>query len=88
MTKPFASCTLPDLVYEMFLDARAAATPLLPRLADAQATEAALQRHPLVRGASGLVCIDTAESRQAWCSICVLYAARLARRVRRGRERR
>jgi hypothetical protein len=39
----------------MFLGACAAAAPLLPRLADAEATEAAPQRHPLVRGASGLV---------------------------------
>jgi hypothetical protein len=74
MTKPFAFCDLPDLVYEIFLDrqqrrARAAAAPLLPLLADAEATEAALQRHPLVRGASGLECTGTAESRQAWCSM-------------------
>jgi TPR repeat protein len=69
MTKPFASCDLPDLVYEIFLDARAAAAQLLPRLADAEATEAALQRHPLVRGASGLECTGTAESEQAWCSM-------------------
>jgi hypothetical protein len=69
MTKSFATCSLPDLVYEMFLDARAAAAPLLPRLADAKATEAALQRHPLVQGASGLVCTDNAESERAWCSM-------------------
>jgi TPR repeat protein len=69
MTKPFATCALPDLVYEMFLDARAAAAPLLPRLADAEATEAALQRHPLVRGASGLECTGTAENQRAWCSM-------------------
>jgi TPR repeat protein len=78
MTKPFAQCSLPDFSLEIFsaacaaagsaLDA-AAAAQLLPRLADAEATEAALQRHPLVRGASGLVCTDTAESRQAWCSM-------------------
>ena len=68
MTIPFASCALSDLLYEMFLDA-AAAAPLLLRLADAEATEAALQRHPLVRGASGLVCTGAAESRQAWCSM-------------------
>jgi hypothetical protein len=54
------------LVYEIFLAERTAA-PLLPRLADAEATEAALQRHPLVRGASGLECTGTAESEQAWC---------------------
>jgi hypothetical protein len=50
------------------LDA-AAAAQLLPHLADAEATEAALQRHPLVRGASGLVCTDSAESERAWCSM-------------------
>ena len=83
MTKPFATCSLQDLVYEMFLDARAAAAPLLLRLADAEATEAALQRHPLVRGACGLVCTGTAESEQAWCSMPCLV-----QRVRRGRERR
>ncbi len=69
MTKPFASCALPDLVYEMLHDARAAAAQLLPRLADAEATEAALQRHPLVRGASGLECTGTAENERAWCSM-------------------
>ena len=69
MTKPFATCSLPDLVSEMFLDARAAAAPLLPRLADAEATDAVLQRHPLVRGAGGLVCTDSAESERAWCSM-------------------
>ena len=69
MTKPFAACSLQDLVYEMFLDACAATVPLLPRLADAEATEAVLRRHPLVRGASGLVCTDTAESERAWCSL-------------------
>jgi hypothetical protein len=53
----------------MFLNARAAAAQLLPRLADAEATEAVLQRHPLVRDAIGLVCTGSAESRQAWCSM-------------------
>jgi TPR repeat protein len=67
MTKPFASCALPDLVFEMFLDARA--VQLLPCLADAKATEAALRRHPLVRSASGLECTGTAESELAWCSM-------------------
>jgi TPR repeat protein len=66
MTIPFATCALPDLVYEIFLDA-AAAAPLLPHLADAEATEAALRRHPLVRGASGLECTGSAESERAWC---------------------
>ena len=78
MTKPFAQCSLPDFALEISLAAcaaagsaldAAAAAQLLPRLADAEATEAALQRHPLVRGASGLVCTGTAESRQAWCSM-------------------
>ena len=78
MTKPFAQCSLPDFALEISLAARAAAgsaldaaaaAQLLPRLADAEATEAALQRHPLVRGAGGLVCIGAAESRQAWCSM-------------------
>jgi TPR repeat protein len=78
MTKPFAHCSLPDLALEIFFAERAAAcsaldaaaaAQLLPRLADAEATEAALQRHPLVRGASGLVCTGTAESERAWCSM-------------------
>ena len=78
MTKPFAQCSLPDLALEISLAAcaaagsaldAAAAAQLLPRLADAEATEAALQRHPLVRGASGLECTGTAESEQAWCSM-------------------
>jgi TPR repeat protein len=72
MTKPFAHCSLPDFALEISLAAcsaldAAAAAQLLPRLADAEATEAVLQRHPLVRGASGLVCTGTAESEQAWC---------------------
>jgi TPR repeat protein len=78
MTKPFAQCSLPDLALEISLAAcavagsaldAAAAAQLLPRLIDAEATEAALQRHPLVRGASGLECTGAAESRQAWCSM-------------------
>jgi TPR repeat protein len=78
MTKPFAQCSLPDFALEISLAAcavagsaldAAAAAQLLPRLADAEATEAALQRHPLVRGASGLVCTGAAESRYAWCSM-------------------
>ena len=78
MTKPFAHCSLPDFALEIFFAARAAAgsaldaaaaAQLLPRLTDAEATEAVLQRHPLVRGASGLVCTGTAENRQAWCSM-------------------
>jgi TPR repeat protein len=78
MTKPFPHCSLPDFALEISLAAcaaagsaldAAAAAQLLPRLADAEATEAALRRHPLVRGASGLVCTGAAESRQAWCSM-------------------
>ena len=69
MTKPFSQCSLPDLAYEISLSARAAASLLLPRLADKKQVTAVLQRHPRVRGASGLVCNGTAESRQAWCSM-------------------
>ena len=56
-TKSFAQCPLPDLALEISLAARAAtcsaldasaAAQLLPRLADVEATEAVLQRHPLV----------------------------------------
>ena len=77
-TKPFALCSLHDFTHEISLAAcaaagsaldAAAAAQLLPRLADAEATEAALQRHPLVRGASGLECTGTAESERAWCSM-------------------
>ena len=55
MTKPFAHCSLPDFALEISLAARAAAgsaldaaaaAQLLPRLADAEATEAVLQRPP------------------------------------------
>jgi TPR repeat protein len=78
MTKPFAQCLLLDLILEIYLSSAAraevavdaaAAAQLLPRLADGEATEAALQRHPLVRGANGLVCTGTAESERAWCSM-------------------
>ena len=69
MTKPFDRCSLPDLAFEIFLDARAAAAQLLPLLANADVTEAALKRHPLVRDASGLVCSGAAESKRAWCSM-------------------
>ncbi len=74
------SGTLPDFALEISLAAcaaagsaldAAAAAQLLPRLTDAEATEAVLQRHPLVRGASGLVslCTGTAENKRAWCSM-------------------
>jgi hypothetical protein len=78
MTKPFAHCSLPDFALEISLAAcaaagsaldAAAAAQLLPRLTDAKATEAVLQRHSLFRWASGLVCTGTAENRQAWCSM-------------------
>jgi hypothetical protein len=85
MTKPFALCSLPDFALEICLAARAAecsaldaaaAALLLPRLTNAEATEAVLQRHPLVRGASGLVCTGTAENKRAWCSmLCDLFSA-------------
>ena len=54
------------MAYEISLSARAAASLLLPRLADKKQVTAVLQRHPRVRGASGLVCTGTAENRQAW----------------------
>jgi hypothetical protein len=78
MSKPFVQCSLSDLALEISLAACAAAcsalnaasaAQLLPRLADAEATESVLQRHPLVRRASGLVCTGTAENRQAWRSM-------------------
>ena len=69
MTKPFDQCSLPDLAFEIFLDARAAAAQLLPLLANVDIMEAALKRHPLVRDASGLVCSGAAESERAWCSM-------------------
>ncbi len=78
MTKTFALCSLPDLALEICLAARAAecsaldaaATALLlPRLTKADATEAVVQWHPLVRGASGLVCTGTAENKQVWLSM-------------------
>jgi TPR repeat protein len=89
MTRPFAHCSLPDFALEIFFAARAApcsaldaaaAVQLLPRLADEEATEAVLRAHPLVRGASGLVCTDSAESERAWFSML-----RDLFRVRRGR---
>ena len=75
MAKRFPRCSLPDLALEIFLDARAAACRgiedaaaalVLPCFTDANMTEAVLQRHPLVRGANGLVCTYTKESEQAW----------------------
>jgi hypothetical protein len=78
ITKPFAHCSLPDLVLDFFFAARAAAcsaldaaatAQFLPLLADAKATEAVMQRHPLVRGARRLVRTGTAESEHAWCSM-------------------
>jgi TPR repeat protein len=70
MAKPFSQCSLSDLAFEIFLAGLAAeAAPLLPLLADEEKGTAALQRHPLVRGASGLECTGTVESEQAWCSM-------------------
>ena len=69
MTKPFSQCSLPDLAFEISLSARAAASLLLPRLADKKQVTAVLQRHPRVRGASGLVCTGTAENKRAWFSM-------------------
>jgi hypothetical protein len=80
MTKPFAQCSLPDLALEISLAACAAAcsarrcrrraAPAGPhRCGGDGGGAAAAERHPLVRGASGLVCTGTAESRQAWCSM-------------------
>ena len=78
MTKPFAQCSLPEFKLEISLAAcaaagsaldAAAAAQLLPRLADAEATEAALQRYLLVRGACGLVCTGTGVNRHVWCSM-------------------
>jgi len=57
------------LTFEIILANATAAAQLLPRLTDEEATEAALQRHPLVRGAGGLVCTGTAQSERAWCSM-------------------
>jgi len=80
MTKPFAQCFLSDLIHEIYLATLAAASSgsaldaaaaalLLPTVVDAERTEAVLQRHPLVRGAGGLVCSSAADSKQAWCSM-------------------
>ncbi len=78
MTKPFAHSSLPDLALEICLAVRAtacsaldaaAAVLLLPRLTKSEVTAAVLRRYPLVRGASGLVCVGTAENKRAWCSM-------------------
>jgi len=80
MTKPFAQCSLPDLMHEISLAASAeassgsaldaaAAALILPSVVDAVRTKAILQRHPLVGGASGLVCTADAASKQVWCSM-------------------
>ena len=79
MYAAFASCSLSDLVFEISA-ARALDKPAvqhaLPSLRDAELTAAVLQRHPLVRAAGALVCNDSAESKQAWCSmLCDLFDA-------------
>jgi hypothetical protein len=69
------------LALEIFLAVRAdacsaldaaAAAQLLPRLADAEATKAALQRHPLVRGAPPRAGTRGA----AYCATCSANQAR------------
>jgi hypothetical protein len=76
MLKDFHQCSLADLALEIFLDLRAAAcidaaaaTLVLSCFANANANEAILLRHPLVRGVSGLVCTCTSESKHAWRSM-------------------
>jgi len=75
MTKPFSQCSLSDSAHEISLGMPATAALLLPSFTDEELQDypyfAAdiLQRHPLVRGASGLLCSDTAESKRAWCSM-------------------
>ena len=74
MIKSFALCSLPDLAHEISLaialkkksQSTIAVVELLPCFADSERTEGVLQRHPLVRTESGLVCNGTAESEQAW----------------------
>jgi TPR repeat protein len=76
MIKSFALCSLPDLKLEISLAIAlknkinsknaAAAAELLPCFTNSERTEGVLQRHALVRSASGLVCNDTTESEEAW----------------------
>jgi len=80
MTKPFEACSLADLAHELKLAARDASgsafsadvvARITPCLLDHARTKAALQQHPHVGGSLGLrlVCSDTADSKQAWCSM-------------------
>ena len=78
MFKPFAQCSLPDLVHQISLDAgaassgalnAAAAALLLPCLRNAELTESVLSRHALVRGSGGLQCSAAVQSKHAWCSM-------------------
>jgi TPR repeat protein len=73
MTKPFAQCSLPDFAHEFALWALVfpsfAKDLHLPCFTNKELTEEVLQRHPLVQGASGLVCSDTEESERAWCNM-------------------
>jgi hypothetical protein len=78
MFKIFANCSLPNLVHSISVAVRlpsarvfdpSTAQLVLPSLRDPELTATVLQRHPLVRGASGLVCTGTAESKHAWCSM-------------------
>jgi TPR repeat protein len=81
MTKPFVQCSLADLAHQLQLAARDASgsgtlsadvvARITPCLLDYTRTKAVLQRHPHVRGSSGLglVCSSSADSKQAWCSM-------------------
>ena len=78
MFKRFAHCSLPDLVHSICAAVRlpsarafdpSTAQLVLPSLRDPVLTTTVLQRHPLVRGANGLACTGTAESKHAWCSM-------------------
>ncbi len=71
MMKPFARWIWAP---EIFFKACAAAAPAVPCLADTQATEAALQRRPLVRGARGLVYTGTDErARRGAVADCAVH---------------
>ena len=80
MTKPFAHCSLADLVHELQLAARDASGSALgadvvaritPCLLDHAHIKAVLQWYPLVcvYWTSELVCSAAADSKQAWCSM-------------------
>ncbi len=78
MLKAFAHCSFSDLKHAISAAASAvnpraikpsAAQIVLQTLSDVELTEAVLQRHPLVRAGSALLCPGTAESNHAWCSM-------------------